>query len=331
MDLLQNMRIFVRVCETGSYTTASYGMSVTTAHASRAIAALETHLRTRLLNRTTRRIAVTEAGERYRQRCEEILASVDQAEAEAADAHARPHGRLRIHATSGVGQHYVVPAIAQYQLRHPGVSVELTLAQRIPDLLDEGYDIALALAPALPDSGLVSQHLGRTYSILCAAPGYLLQYGVPQQPADLTHYNCVRLLTTIFPSDRWIITGPGGEQTVSFDASTFQVNTSEALAAWIRGGGGIAPLPVPCALPGLREGKLIRVLPQHRLQELNIYALYASRQYLDAKIKTWVELLREQLPAVLAADEEEIDTMSARVEHRHACLSVEQSEFDMSL
>ncbi|NMM04026.1 LysR family transcriptional regulator [Paraburkholderia sp. RP-4-7] len=318
MDTLQNMRIFVRVCETGSFTAASQGMSVTTAYASRAVSMLEAHLRTRLLNRTTRRIALTGAGECYRQRCEEILASVDRAEAEAADAHARPHGLLRIHATSSVGQHYVVPAITRYQSKHPGVSVELTLAQRVPDLLEEGYDVALVVAPALPDSGLVSQHLGRTYSVLCAAPGYIQEHGLPEYPSDLTRYNCVRLLTTIFPSDRWTLTGPSGEETIGFEASTFQVNTAEALAAWIRDGGGIAPLPVPCALPALREGTLVRVLPQYRLQALNIYALYASRQYLDAKIRTWIDLFREELPAVLGADEAEIEAMCAPVEHASA-------------
>lgn len=289
---------------------AAQNMGVAPAYVSRAVALLESRLRTRLLNRTTRRIALTEAGQRYRQRCEEILACVEEAEAEAADAHAVPQGRLRIHATTSFGQHYVVPAIARYQQRHPGVSVELTLAQRIPDLLEEAYDVVLTLAPALPDSGLVSQHLGRTYSVLCAAPSYLQHHGVPGEPSDLRHHKCVRLSSTRFPTDRWSVVGEGNEETILFDSSSFQVNTAEALAVWIRSGAGIAPLPVPCALPGLREGSLVRVLPQHQLQELNIYALYASRQYLDAKIRTWVELLRDELPPILVADEAAVDALA---------------------
>jgi DNA-binding transcriptional LysR family regulator len=324
------MNTFVRVCEAGSFTMAAQHLGVATAQVSRAISMLESHLRTRLLNRTTRRIALTEAGQRYRQRCMEILACVDQAEAEAADAHTVPKGRLRIHATASFGQHYVVPAIARYQQGNPGVSVELTLAQRIPDLLEEGYDIALALAPALLDSGLVSQHLGRTYSVLCAAPAYLQDHGVPQKPADLALYNCVRLMSTLFPTDSWHVKGLSEEETISFDASAFQVNTAEALAAWVRGGGGIAPLPIPCALPGLREGTLIRVLPQYRLQELNVYALYASRQYLDAKIRTWVDLLREELPAILAGDEQALCALSASAGRPLANVAVREEEVEMS-
>ena len=115
MDTLQNMRVFVRVVEAGSFTAAAQHLNTTTAYASRAVSDLEAHLRTRLLNRTTRRIALTEAGERYLQRCEQILAYVDQAEAEAGDAHARPSGKLKVHSMTSFGQHYVVPMISRYQ------------------------------------------------------------------------------------------------------------------------------------------------------------------------------------------------------------------------
>ncbi|MEK7968508.1 LysR family transcriptional regulator, partial [Burkholderia contaminans] len=117
MDTLQNMRVFVRVVDAGSFTAAVQQMNSTTAYASRAVSDLEAHLRTRLLNRTTRRIALTEAGERYLQRCEQILAYVDQAEAEAGDAHARPSGKLKVHCFTSLGQHYLVPAIARYRER----------------------------------------------------------------------------------------------------------------------------------------------------------------------------------------------------------------------
>src|ERR1700732_3242265 len=153
MDTLQNMRVFMRIVEDGSFTAAARHLNSTTAHVSRAISDLEAHLRTRLLNRTTRRIAMTEAGERYLQRCNQILAYVDEAEAEASDAHARPSGTLRIHAMNSLGQRYVLPVIARYQQAYSEVNVELTLAQRIPDLFDEGYDVSIVMATDLPDSG----------------------------------------------------------------------------------------------------------------------------------------------------------------------------------
>ncbi|SFU09408.1 LysR family transcriptional regulator [Paraburkholderia aspalathi] len=310
MDKFQTMRVFVRVCDTGSFRSAAEELGFSPGYVSRAVSQLESHLRARLLNRTTRRVALTEAGERFRQRCEDILVRVDESEAEASNAHAVAHGRLRIHATTSFGQHYIVPAISRYQERYPAVSIELTLAQRVPDMLDEGYDVAIVIASSLQDSGLVGHQLGTTYSVLCAAPDYVERLGFPREPADLARYNCVRLNSTLFPMSCWTLSGGGITERVTFEGSTFQANTAEALAAWLRRGGGVAPLPLPCALPGLRDGTLVRLLPEFRLQELNVYVLYPSRQYVDAKIKTWVDLLREDLPASMRADEAAVTALS---------------------
>jgi DNA-binding transcriptional LysR family regulator len=306
MDTLQNMRVFVRVVEAGSFTGAAQYLNTTTAYASRAVSDLEAHLRTRLLNRTTRRIALTEAGERYLQRCEQILAYVDQAEAEAGDAHARPSGKLKVHAMTSFGQHYVVPAVGQYQEQYPEVQVELTLAQRMPDLLDEGYDVALVLATDLPDSGFVSQRIVSAFSIACASPAYLERHGVPQKPADLLDHTCLQLVTPVFPTAQWQFSGPDGDETINLGTAAFQVNVAEALAVAVREGMGVGLLPIYSAISGLRSGELVWILPEYKSQEMNVYAMYPSRQYLDAKIRTWVELLREWLPATMAKNEAEL-------------------------
>ncbi|MEM5447959.1 LysR family transcriptional regulator [Paraburkholderia guartelaensis] len=306
MDTLQNMRVFVRVVEAGSFTGAAQYLNTTTAYASRAVSDLEAHLRTRLLNRTTRRIALTEAGERYLQRCEQILAYVDQAEAEAGDAHARPSGKLKVHAMTSFGQHYVVPAVGQYQQRYPDVHVELTLAQRMPDLLDEGYDVALVVATDLPDSGFVSQRLTSAFSIVVASPAYLEERGVPQKPADLANHTCLQMVTPVFPTSQWQFTGPEGEATIDLGPATFQVNVAEAMAVAVREGMGVGLLPIYSAISGLRSGELQWILPEYKSQEMNVFAVYPSRQYLDAKIRTWVELLRESMPSTLARDHNEL-------------------------
>ncbi|CAG9274649.1 LysR family transcriptional regulator [Paraburkholderia unamae] len=306
MDTLQNMRVFVRVVEAGSFTGAAQHLNTTTAYASRAVSDLEAHLRTRLLNRTTRRIALTEAGERYLQRCEQILAYVDQAEAEAGDAHARPSGKLKVHAMTSFGQHYVVPAVGQYQLLYPDVHVELTLAQRMPDLLDEGYDVALVLATDLPDSGFVSQRIASAFSIACASSAYLEKRGVPQSPADLANHTCLQMVTPVFPTAQWQFTGPEGQTNIDLGTPTFQVNVAEAMAVAVREGMGVGLLPIYSAISGLRSGELQWILPEYKSQEMNVYAMYPSRQYLDAKIRTWVELLRENLPSTLARDQAEL-------------------------
>ncbi len=301
----------MRVAEEGSFTGAAQRLQVNTAHVSRAVVTLENRLRTRLFHRTTRRVALTEAGERYLRRCEQILACVDQAEAEAADAHARPSGRLRVHATTGFGQAYVVPAVLRYQQCYPSVSVELTLSQHVPDLLDEGYDVSLQLsARDLPDSGLVCQQLGVLHSVLCAAPAYLQERGVPRNVPELAGHTCLQMLTSVFPSDQWHLFGPKRDEMFRLPAAVFQVNIAEALAVALREGVGIGALPVSTALPALRSGALLRVLPDHRLQALTAYALYASRQYVDAKIRTFVESLREWIPQALSADMAILRSMS---------------------
>jgi DNA-binding transcriptional LysR family regulator len=304
MDTLYTMRIFVRVAEEGSFTAAAQRMDITTASASRAVSFLETHLRARLFNRSTRRTVLTEAGQRYLQRCQQILAYIEQAEAEAADPQARPSGRLRVHATTGFGQAYVVPAVLRYQERYPSVMVDLTLSQHVPDILDEGYDVTLQLsATELPDSGLVSLRLGSVHSVLCASPAYLRDHGTPQSVEELTGHACLQIVTHVFPRDCWHLEGPRGRQTHTLSPTAFQVNIADALGAALREGKGIGALPMSTAVPALRHGTLVRVLPEHRLQTLTAYAMYPSREYLDAKIRTFVDFLREVVPQNLAADE----------------------------
>ncbi|WP_261539671.1 LysR family transcriptional regulator [Burkholderia multivorans] len=304
MDTLQMMRIFVRVAEEGSFTSAAQRLDITTAYASRSVAQLETHLRTRLLNRSTRRIALTDAGQRYLDRCQRILTYIDEAEAEAADAQAKPSGRLHVHATTSFGQAYVVPAVVRYRQRYPSVAVELTLSQHVPDIIDEGYDVSLQLSTAeLPDSGLVSQRLGEMHSVLCASPAYLKERGTPRTVSDLEGHACLQIVTPIFPRDRWHLDGPNGRETFELPLPDFQVNIADALGAGLRAGLGIGALPMSTALPAFASGALVRVLPEYRLQKLTVYTLYASRQYLDAKIRTFVDFLRECVPEMLAADE----------------------------
>lgn len=152
MDTLQNMRVFVRVVEAGSFTAAAQSLNTTTGAMSRAVSELEAHLRTRLLNRSTRRLALTTAGETYLKRCQQILADIDNAEEEASGAHERPSGVLRMHSFASIGQHYVLPAISRYRALYPEVAVELTLSQQLPDLFEGSADVAVVGASTLPNS-----------------------------------------------------------------------------------------------------------------------------------------------------------------------------------
>ncbi|MBK5351298.1 LysR family transcriptional regulator [Pseudomonas sp. TH41] len=303
MDVFQTLRVFVAVAQSGSFTAAADILDTTTTNVSKAVSSLEARLQTRLINRTTRRLALTEAGTRYLHRCERILDEVREADEEAGTAHTLPVGRLKIHAMSAIGNHYVIDAIARYRATHPSVMFDLTLTNRLPDLLEEGYDMSIVLARDLPDSGFVAQQLGITYSILCASPTYLKKRGHPASPSDLCSHDCLRIVNTVMPVENWALEGPEGVETVHIPQSPFHVNTADAMTVAIANGMGIGIQPIASAVDGLRAGTLVRVLPGYKFEQFNLFAIYPSRKFVDAKTKTWVAFLKDHIPGLLAADQ----------------------------
>ena len=314
MDILFNMRAFVCVAETGSFTAAAARLDLTTSYVSRAVATLETHLRTRLLHRTTRRIALTEAGQRYLMRCEQILGYIEEAEAEASDAHARPAGTLKVHAMTGVGQHYLIDAAAEYNAKYPDVSFDLTLANRTTDILDEGYDISVVIARELPDSGFVSQRLGQD-----------LQRAVRR--AEL--HRQARLRPPARRPRQAPLPAPG-----QLGDESGQVAARRPRR---RGAGDHQPDPLPgqhrrCHERGAegrhghrrpadlrgadracRTAAWCACCPTTRCSRSACSPCYPSRQYLDAKTRTWVEFLRDYMPQRLAADESQLLACSTQL------------------
>jgi DNA-binding transcriptional LysR family regulator len=212
-------------------------------------------------------------------------------------------GRLKIHAMSAIGNHYVIDTIAKYRETHPSVMFDLTLTNRLPDLLEEGYDMSIVLARDLPDSGFVAQRLGITYSILCASPAYLKKRGIPDSPGSLGTHDCLRIVNTVMPVEHWAFEGPEGVESINVPLSPFHINTADGMTVAITNGMGIGIQPIASAVNGLRAGTLVRVLPEYRLEELNLFAIYPSRKFVDAKTKTWVEFLKHHIPGMLASDE----------------------------
>jgi len=297
MDLLNGMRVFAQVVDSGSFAAAAELLRLSGAQVSRLVSELEQHLETRLLQRTTRRLRLTESGERFLLRCRGILDDVNVATAEASGAHLNPRGRLRVHCMSGLGV-LITPLIARYSERHPEVSIELTLSQHNPDPLEEGHDVVICIAHALPDSALVSQTVGQLFSVTCAAPGYLAKHGMPAHPHQLLQHR--RLHLCDFQEDEWLFKSEEGDIAIAPD-NTFRTNVADAMVKATQEGMGISLLPFFSAYPALQDGSLVRVLPAYTLRERSIFAVYPSRRFLDAKVRTWVEYLRAQLPALLVA------------------------------
>ncbi|SOE92606.1 transcriptional regulator, LysR family [Burkholderia sp. D7] len=312
VDVVQNMRIFVRVVEARSFTAVARENDSAAAQVSRAVAALEEHLQTVVLHRTTRHLSLTDAGAKFYERAKAILADLDNATDEARNATSRPQGRIRVHSSPGLAQSNVTTALVSYQALNPDVSVELDIIQTMPNLVEDGYDISLLSATQLPDSAYVAQALGTAYSVLVASPAYLRSRGVPKTPSDLSKYHLLRLDSPVSPPDEWRLEGPGGELLVPVRTSPFQANSPEALRAAIDSGAGIGTLATYSVCEDLKAGKLTRVLPQFRLRPFTVFALYASRRYLDAKIRTLLDHLRETLSPALEEFAREVEALTER-------------------
>ncbi|MNB90575.1 HTH-type transcriptional regulator DmlR [compost metagenome] len=298
MDIFYAMRVFVRVVETGSFTATADSLNVSTAHISRSIALLEDSIKARLIQRSTRSQALTEVGARYLESCKEIIAKVEDAASEAGSSFLKPSGCLKVHSVTEFGLECLMPLVVEYSKCCPEVTLDLTLARQRPHLIDDNLDVLITLSRNLPDSDVVGQHLGSFFSVACASQEYLNRRGVPVTPSDLIRHTCLRLTDSMF-SDRWVFEGSEGEMVID-PGETFKVNLSEALAFSASAGMGICLLPSFVASKPLREGSLVRVLPEYQLHERSVYAIYSSRRYLDAKIKTWVDHLKAQLPKVFA-------------------------------
>ncbi len=303
MNTLQNMRTFVRVVDTGSFTAAADSLGSSAASTSRAVSELEQHLKVRLLTRSTRRIALTDAGRTYLKHCRDIVRAVDEADQEVSEAGSLARGMLRIHSFASFGQHYVVPAIHAYRRQYPEVRIDLQLSQTLPDLFDGTCDTSILAVSGLPDSEIVMHRLGSTCSILCASPSYLNTHGTPRHPGDLIDHDCLALSTPTFSLREWVLEKADGSKTEPIAInSVFRINIAESLAAAIRAHMGIGPLPVYSALAGLQAGTLVRVLPEYTLESKEICALFPSRRYVDARTRTWLDFMRAYLPPALARD-----------------------------
>ena len=303
MDMLNGMQVFARVVDSGSFAAAAESLELSGAQVSRLVSELEKHLQTRLLQRTTRRLCLTESGERFLLRCRDILEDVREATAEASGAHLNPRGRLRVHCMSGLGV-LITPLVARYSERYPHVGIELTLSQHTPDPLEEGHDVVISIARSLPDSALVSQTIGHLFSVPCAAPRYLQQHGIPEQPEHLSQHQCLHLQD--FQEDAWLFKNEAGELAVS-PGGTFRTNVADAMVKATQEGMGISLLPFFSVSQSLQDGSLVRLLADYRLRERSIFAVYPSRRFLDAKVRTWVEFLQAQLPWLLSQHVRVID------------------------
>ncbi|MDH0746962.1 LysR family transcriptional regulator [Pseudomonas sp. GD03842] len=306
MDKLSNMSVYVKVVEMGSFTAVANYMDSTVGNVSRAVSALESVLDARLIQRSTRRLAVTDAGRRFYERCIKILADLESAEAEASNAALKPRGTLRVHCVPGLARQLVTGAVLEYRKEFPEVTVDLMLSQRMPNLLEDQLDISILIARTLPDSAYVSQKIGVSHCVLVASPEYLEEHPAPATPADLCDHQCLLLGTVDYMRDEWQLKSNSGDATFAPSGPTFSVNDMDAMAVAIREGAGIGLLAGFTAIEDLRSRKLVRVLPEYHTYERNVYAVYTSRQSVDAKITRFIDALKVRVGSKLASTAQEL-------------------------
>nr|WP_275900099.1 LysR family transcriptional regulator [Pseudomonas simiae] len=300
------MSVYVKVVEMGSFTAVANYLDSTVGNVSRAVSALENVLDTRLLQRSTRRLSVTDAGRRFYERCTKILADLENAEAEASNAALKPRGTLRVHCVPGLARQLVTSAVLEYRREFPDVTVDLMLSQRMPNLLEDQLDVSILIARTLPDSAYVSQKIGVSHCVLVASPEYLERHAAPVTPEDLDDHQCLLLGTVDYVRDEWQLKSKTGDATFAPKGPSFSVNDMEAMAVAIREGAGIGLLAGFSAIEDLRSGRLVRVLPEYHTYERNVYAVYTSRQFIDAKITCFIDTLKSRVGTELMITAEEL-------------------------
>jgi len=288
MDALDGMRTFVAVVLEGSFSRAAERLNMSPQLVSKYVAQLETRLGARLINRSTRRLSVTEAGQAYYERCRDVLADIDEMENAVGDAATAARGTLRINAPMTFGTLHLSAAIAEYQRGQPEVSVDLTLDDRVVDIVSEGYDIAIRIG-RLRESSLVARNLAPVRLVVCASPDYLEERGVPDTPQDLKDHECLRY--TLAPDfNRWQFRESDDIHDVQVTGS-FLANNGDAIRLAALAGRGLALQPTFIVGDDIRAGRLQRVLQDYELDPMGVYAIYAHRKYLSGKVRTFVDFL----------------------------------------
>ena len=289
---LNDVVVFARVVEAGSFTAAARLLAMPKTTVSRRVAALEREVGVRLLQRTTRSLNLTDAGRLYYEQSSQGLRTIEEANLRLAEARAEPSGTIRISAPVGFGGHFLIRAVVDFLTLYPKTNVELRLTDDKLNLIDDGIDLAFRTG-RLEDSTLIARKIGSTHRLLCAGPDYLARYGMPESPADLARHRCV-IAGPSASGAHWVLDGPQGQESVDV-AGRFAANEMQAVVAAALANFGIAQLPQVMAEALIAEGRLQRVLDGYTTPEGGLYVLYPSSRHLSPLVKAFIDLAVERI------------------------------------
>lgn len=292
MDRLQSMRVFTKVVELGSFARAAQQLDMSNAVVTRYVADLESHLGTRLLNRTTRSLSLTDAGETYLQRCQQILEDVEEAESVVTARSQSLSGTLRLVTPVMFGLHLLPEMLVRFQARYPEVVFDVQLSDRIIDIVEEGRDVGIVLSDLGLGSHLVARPLISAEIILCASPGYLSAHSPLRHANDLASHRCIAMRLPNVEHE-WTLTGPEGDVTVPVRPGLLCSNAELAHQAALADM-GIAMLSAYLARPSIEAGKLTHILPQYQLPRRDLSVVYPSRKFLPTKVRAFIDFMLEE-------------------------------------
>ncbi|MFI3190697.1 LysR family transcriptional regulator [Crenothrix sp. D3] len=294
MDKLTSMSVFVRVAKAGSFAGGASELGISRAMATKHIMQLEGSLGTRLFNRTTRSLNLTDVGTSYLERCQQVLLDVEEMEAAVTHLQTEPRGVLRISAPPVIGATHITRAIAAFLKIHPDLTVDLILQSNPSDLIDEGIDIAIYLGD-LADTSMVARKLASSSMVVCGSPDYLAKYGIPNTPEDLLKHSCLVNWASA-PRNKWKFKGKTGYTTINV-TGRMQSNVANANRIAAVNGLGLAMLATYVVGRDIEKGKLIAVLEDYAPPPLDIHAVYPHRKYLSTKVRRFLDFLQVWLPS----------------------------------
>jgi DNA-binding transcriptional LysR family regulator len=289
-DSLAEMAVFSRVVTAGSLSAAARELGLSPAVISRRLAALESRLGVRLINRTTRSLHLTDEGANYYDNCARLLSEIEEADAAVSAGRVEPQGPLKVALPASFGHQHIAPLIPHFASRFPKVQLALSLSDRNVNLIEEGFDLAIRIAD-LADSSLAARKLAPNRRVVCASPDYLRRHGMPRTPQDLAGHNC---LTTNDFAMNWEYKGPGGEPGIVRVSGRYACDNWEVLREWALAGLGVALKSTWDVRPQLEDGSLVSLCPGYTFDtDVAIYAVYPHRRLLPAKTRAFIEFLAD--------------------------------------
>ncbi|MGO8044783.1 LysR family transcriptional regulator [Rhizobium johnstonii] len=291
MDRLTSLMVFGRVVECGGFSAAARRLNMSVTMVGNHVQSLEDRLGVRLLNRTTRKVSLTETGKYYYERSSQILAELDEADRTAGALSTTPRGTLKVYTSSAIVR-FLLPVVSEFMELYPSISLDFSVGERMVDMIEDGYDLVMRTVPP-PDSSLVARKLTPWRHMLVCSPAYFQSHPMPKTPAEVADHNCLQY--AYYPyGDEWRFEdGEGNNESVKISGNVVS-NSAEMLRFLTLTGRGIFLAPSFVVFDDIAEGRLVKIMPDYRPVEFNINAVYPNRSHLPTKVRLFIDLLAER-------------------------------------